>query len=68
LQLSQSAISRSGCVFGFLRYAYQVRRWPKFDPDGANVNVLSPGLKTDFGERTSVHGVEADLRILAAAE
>jgi hypothetical protein len=51
-----------------LRYAYQVRRWPKFDPDGANVNVLSPGLKTDFGERTSVHGVEADLRILAAAD
>lgn len=38
-------------------------RWPKHDPNGANVNVLNPGVKTDIGESTSVHGIEADLRI-----
>lgn len=36
-------------------------RWPKHQPDGANVNVLNPGLKSDMGESTSVHGVEVEI-------
>jgi anaerobic selenocysteine-containing dehydrogenase len=43
-------------------------RWPKHDPHGANVNILNPGDKTDFGESSSVHGVEAQVELLAAAE
>jgi anaerobic selenocysteine-containing dehydrogenase len=39
-------------------------RWPKLDPNGANVNVLNPGHKSDMGESSSVHGVEAELRPL----
>jgi anaerobic selenocysteine-containing dehydrogenase len=42
-------------------------RWPKLDATGANVNVLNPGAKTDLGESSSVHAVEADLRLVAAA-
>ena len=33
-------------------------RWPKQQPDEANVNVLNPGEKADMGESTCVHGVE----------
>jgi anaerobic selenocysteine-containing dehydrogenase len=33
-------------------------RWPKREPDNANVNALNPGEKADMGESTSVHGVE----------
>src|SRR5215212_7476031 len=33
-------------------------RWPRQEPEGANVNVLNPGRKTDIGESTCVHGVE----------
>ncbi|MEE9210299.1 MAG: molybdopterin-dependent oxidoreductase [Kiloniellales bacterium] len=33
-------------------------RWPKREGQGANVNVLNPGIKTDMGASTSVHGVE----------
>jgi anaerobic selenocysteine-containing dehydrogenase len=33
-------------------------RWPKREPDYANVNALNPGEKADMGESTSVHGVE----------
>lgn len=36
-------------------------RWPKQEDDSANVNVLNPGLKTDMGESTSVHGVEVTI-------
>jgi len=39
-------------------------RWPKLDPNGANVNILNPGAKSDMGESSSVHGVEAELRPL----
>jgi anaerobic selenocysteine-containing dehydrogenase len=39
-------------------------RWPKLDPSGANVNILNPGNKSDIGESSSVHGVEAELRPL----
>jgi anaerobic selenocysteine-containing dehydrogenase len=33
-------------------------RWPKREPDRANVNVLNPGAIADMGRSTSVHGVE----------
>jgi hypothetical protein len=36
-------------------------RWPKCEPSRANVNVLNPGLKTDIGESSCVHAVEAEL-------
>jgi anaerobic selenocysteine-containing dehydrogenase len=39
-------------------------RWPKLDPNGANVNILNPGHKSDIGESSSVHGVEAELKPL----
>jgi anaerobic selenocysteine-containing dehydrogenase len=39
-------------------------RWPKLDPSGANVNILNPGHKSDIGESSSVHGVEAELKPL----
>ena len=38
-------------------------RWLASTPDGANVNVLNPGLKADFGDNNAVHSVEA--RIVA---
>jgi anaerobic selenocysteine-containing dehydrogenase len=37
-------------------------RWPKSDPSGANVNVLNPGAKSDMGESSCVHAVEAELQ------
>lgn len=33
-------------------------RWPKREQTQANVNVLNPGLKTDMGESSAVHGIE----------
>jgi len=33
-------------------------RWPKFEPSGANVNILNPGDKSDMGESSAVHGIE----------
>jgi anaerobic selenocysteine-containing dehydrogenase len=36
-------------------------RWPKHQPEGANVNALNPGHKTDMGESTCVHGVEVTI-------
>jgi anaerobic selenocysteine-containing dehydrogenase len=32
--------------------------WPKQLPQGANINALNPGRKTDMGESSAVHGVE----------
>ena len=37
-------------------------RWPKHDPARANVNILNPGDKTDIGESSCVHAVEAVLK------
>lgn len=31
-------------------------RWPKREPAGANVNVLTAGEKADMGESTAIHG------------
>jgi anaerobic selenocysteine-containing dehydrogenase len=36
-------------------------RWPRQEPEGANVNALNPGRKTDIGESTCVHSVEVAL-------
>ncbi|MEA2673174.1 MAG: hypothetical protein QOI92_366, partial [Chloroflexota bacterium] len=41
-------------------------RWLKSAPDGANVNVLNPGLPSDLGASTTVHGVEVTVRRTAA--
>ncbi|MFG1207442.1 molybdopterin-dependent oxidoreductase [Xanthobacter flavus] len=43
-------------------------RWPAFSPGDANVNALVGGLKSDMAESTTVHGTEARLVRLAAAE
>jgi anaerobic selenocysteine-containing dehydrogenase len=37
-------------------------RWPKFEPTGANVNILHNPVKTDMGQSTSVHGTQVFLR------
>ncbi len=36
-------------------------RWPRREGGRANVNVLTPGVKTDMGASTCVHGVEVDV-------
>jgi anaerobic selenocysteine-containing dehydrogenase len=36
-------------------------RWPSGSGEPANVNVLNRGLKTDIGDSTAVHGVEAEI-------
>ena len=33
-------------------------RWPKREGSGLNVNALNPGIKSDMGMSTCVHGVE----------
>ena len=33
-------------------------RWPKREGIRVNVNALNPGIKSDMGESTCVHGVE----------
>ena len=36
-------------------------RWPRQEGTKANVNVLNPGIKSDMGESTCVHGVEVEI-------
>lgn len=36
-------------------------RWPRFEPQEANVNLLHIPRKSDMGESTSVHGTEVTL-------
>jgi anaerobic selenocysteine-containing dehydrogenase len=43
-------------------------RWPGIDGSGVNINVLNPGLKTDIGESTAVHGVEAEISLTRVAK
>lgn len=38
-------------------------RWPSRTTDGANVNVLNGGYKSDMGASTTVHSVEATLLV-----
>jgi len=33
-------------------------RWPGAAPEGLNVNALNPGLRSDMGDSTALHGVE----------
>ena len=40
-------------------------RWPKRERGRVNVNVLNPGIKTDMGESTAVHGVEVTITPLS---
>jgi anaerobic selenocysteine-containing dehydrogenase len=42
-------------------------RWPKRAPQRANVNALNPGIPSDMGASTTVHGVEVTLRRVGAA-
>jgi len=37
-------------------------RWPKQEAGSANVNTLNPGVKTDMGESSAVHGVEVTVQ------
>lgn len=37
--------------------------WPGLSAGQANVNVLNPGLLTDIGESSAVHGVTAELNV-----
>ncbi|NEO29203.1 MAG: glutamine amidotransferase [Symploca sp. SIO3C6] len=41
-------------------------RWPKLDPNRANVNVLNPGRKTDLAESSCVHSVEVEITPVSA--
>ena len=40
-------------------------RWPGLEGEGANVNVLNPGRKSDMGESSAVHGTEVEIQPLA---
>jgi anaerobic selenocysteine-containing dehydrogenase len=42
-------------------------RWPKRAPQHANVNALNPGIPSDMGASTTVHGVEVTVRRADAA-
>ena len=36
-------------------------RWPRTSRAGLNVNALNPGLRTDMGDSTALHGVEVEV-------
>jgi anaerobic selenocysteine-containing dehydrogenase len=36
-------------------------RWPKREPGAANINFLNPGIESDMGHSTTVHGVEVSV-------
>jgi hypothetical protein len=42
-------------------------RWPKLEASRANVNALNPGIASDMGASTTVHGVEITLAPARAA-
>jgi anaerobic selenocysteine-containing dehydrogenase len=42
-------------------------RWPKRERQGANVNVLNPGRKSDMGASSAVHGIEVRAERLTTA-
>ena len=43
-------------------------RWPKREPGDANVNVLNPGIPSDMGASTTVHGVEVTVSPARASD
>jgi anaerobic selenocysteine-containing dehydrogenase len=40
--------------------------WPKRAPQHANVNALNPGIRSDMGASTTVHGIEVTVRRAAS--
>ena len=36
-------------------------RWPRSEASGANVNALNPGVRSDMGDSSSVHGIEVTI-------
>lgn len=40
-------------------------RWPGAAGEGLNINALNPGLRSDMGNSTAVHGVEVTVRASA---
>jgi len=36
-------------------------RWARLSPAGLNVNALNPGLRTDMGDSTALHGVQVEV-------
>ena len=36
-------------------------RWARASPTGFNLNALNPGLRTDMGDSTALHGVEVEV-------
>ncbi len=43
-------------------------RWPKYEPSRANINVLNPGIKSDMGENSAVHGIEVEVLLYEKTE
>ena len=41
-------------------------RWPKLEPEGANVNALNPGDKTDIAESAAVHSILVHVELAGA--
>jgi anaerobic selenocysteine-containing dehydrogenase len=39
-------------------------RWPKLEAGGGNVNAVNPGLRTDLGDSSGVHGTEVTVEAL----
>jgi anaerobic selenocysteine-containing dehydrogenase len=42
-------------------------RWPRMEPQHANVNVLNPGIPSDMGASSTVHGLEVTVTSVPAA-
>ena len=38
-------------------------RWPKMEAGGGNVNTLNPGLRSDLGDSSAVHGTEVTVSL-----
>jgi anaerobic selenocysteine-containing dehydrogenase len=41
-------------------------RWPKQEAAGGNVNTLNPGLRSDLGVSSAVHGTEVTVSALSS--
>lgn len=39
--------------------------WPLHDAGGGNINILNPGERTDMGDSSAVHNIEADITPIA---
>jgi len=43
-------------------------RWPRLEEQGASVNVLNPGIPSDMGASTTVHGIEVSVTPAAGCD